>query len=280
MTEKISKEKKTTILFLSIFILFSITISGCNWFADGILNVFDPRAQLRVLSVGFNENKTVLNLEIASLNQVEFIGSGVKLKYYNNGVRFASLDATASGSFYIYPSDKPGQPGTATKISDITLYTGKVLNYVRDNKAYNRITCDVYLIGTDGAGHYLEVKVIENIPALGIDNKNPVAKINIQPKEGECPLTVTFDGSESSDENFGIASYAWQLPQVQSGIISTDSVFTHTFACSFLTDTQEVVSVILTVTDYHGNQDSAIDTITITKPESDGNGGGCPNSNS
>lgn len=275
MPKNILKEKKKFLLFLSLLILLGITLVGCNWFADGILNVFDPKAQLRVLSVSYDESKTVLSLEVASFNQVEFIGSGIKLKYFNNGVRVSSLDATASGYFYIYPSDKPGQPGTSTEISDIVLYTGELLNYVKNNKAFNSITCDIYLIGIDGAGHALEVKIGENIPALGIDSENPEAKMDIKPKEGECPLTVVFDGSESNDNGFGIASYAWQLPQVQSGTISTESVFTHTFNCSFLTDTQEVVTVILTVTDYHGNQDSAIDTITITKPESEGDGS-CP----
>jgi len=271
------KEKKNIVLFLSVLILFGLTLTGCGWFSEGIFNVFDPKAAIRVLSAVYSdESKTKLNLEVASINQVEFIGSGVKLIYYNNGVRVTSLDASASGYFYIYPSNTPGQPGESTVISEITLYTGEVLNYVKNNKAFNSLTCDLYLVGTDGAGHALEIKVGENIPALGIDSQNPKAKITVEPKEGgECPLTVTFDGSDSTDDPFGIASFAWQIPQVQSGIISTNSVFSHTFSCSFLTDTQEVVSVILTVSDYYGNQDSAVGTVTITKPESEENGS-CP----
>jgi len=230
------QEKKKLILFLSVLILFAVTLTGCNWFSLGLLNIFDPQAQLRVLSVDYtDESKTLLNLEVASINQVEFIGSGVKLLYYSSGTRVPSLDASASGYFYVYPSSTP-----------------------------------VYLVGTDGAGHKLELKVVENISALGIDNENPDAEISIEPEGGgECPITVIFDGSGSSDEGLGVATYAWELPQVQSGIISTSNAFSHTFPCSFLTDTEEVVTVALTVTDYHGNQDTDLGSITITKAESE-----------
>lgn len=265
------QEKKKLILFLSVLILFAVTLTGCNWFSLGLLNIFDPQAQLRVLSVDYtDESKTLLNLEVASINQVEFIGSGVKLLYYSSGTRVPSLDASASGYFYVYPSSTPGEPGDSTEISEITLYTGEVLNYVKNNKAFNQVTCDVYLVGTDGAGHKLELKVVENISALGIDNENPDAEISIEPEGGgECPITVIFDGSGSSDEGLGVATYAWELPQVQSGIISTSNAFSHTFPCSFLTDTEEVVTVALTVTDYHGNQDTDLGSITITKAESE-----------
>jgi len=269
------QEKKKLILFLSVLILFGITLTGCNWFADGILNVFDPKAQIRVLSVDYDESRTKINVEVATLNQVEFIGSGVKLLYYSSGSRVSSLDASASGSFYIAPASTPGTLGSSTEISEITLYTGEVLDYVKNNKAFNQITCDLYLIGTDGAGHFQEIKVVENIPALGIDTKNPSAVISIEPESGECPLTVIFDGSGSSDDGLGIASYAWQLPQVQSSIISTSSSFSHTFPCTFVTDSEEVVTVALTVTDYHGNQGTATESVTITNPEN-GDGGTCP----
>ena len=257
------------ILFITILLGFTISLAGCSWLSWGLLNVFDPQAQLRVLSVDYtDESKTSLNLEVASINQVEFIGSAVKLLYYSGGTRVSSLDASASGYFYVNPSSTPGEPGESTEISEITLYTGEVLNYVKNNKAFNQVTCDVYLVGTDGAGHKLELKVVENISALGIDNKNPDAEISIEPEGGgECPITVIFDGSGSSDEGLGVATYAWELPQVQSGIISTSSTFSHTFPCSFLTDSDEVVTVALTVTDYHGNQDTDLESITITKAE-------------
>ena len=264
------RENKKVILFLSVLFLFGLTLTGCNWFSLGLINVFDPQAQLRVLSVDYSdETKTTLNVEVASINQVEFIGSGFRLLYYDSGSRVSSLDTSRSGTFYISPSNTPGTPGTSTEITDITLYTGEVLNYVKNNRAFNQVTCDVYLEGTDGAGHDLDLKIIENVPALGLDSENPEAKITIDPTEGVCPLNVTFDGSDSTDNGFGIVSYDWQIPQVQSGTISNNSVFSHNFSCDFLTDTQEVVSVILTVTDYHGNQDSAAGNFTISLPESE-----------
>ena len=266
-----NKKNLYKLIITTILLVLIISLSGCNWFSLGLFNIIDPQAQLRVLSVEYDdESKTSLKLEVASINQVEFIGSGVKLLYYSGGTRVPSLDASASGYFYVYPSSTPGELGDSTEISEITLYTGEVLNYVKNNKAFNQITCDVYLVGTDGAGHKLELKIVENISALGIDNENPDAEISIEPEGGgECPIIVVFDGSGSSDEGLGVATYAWELPQVQSGVISTSSTFSYTFPCSFLTEAEEVVNVVLTVTDYHGNQDTDLGSITITEAESE-----------
>jgi len=87
MTRKIFQEKKKTLLFLSIIILFALTLGSCNWFGEGILNVFDPKAQIRVnfTEVKFAKGEGTIDIEIYSINQVEFIGEGFKYRYYYEG---------------------------------------------------------------------------------------------------------------------------------------------------------------------------------------------------
>ncbi|MBE3113189.1 MAG: hypothetical protein IMZ49_01035 [Actinobacteria bacterium] len=262
------------ILFITILLGFIISLAGCNWFSLGLLNVFDPQSQIRLSELNINDNGTV-DMKIFTLNQVEFIGSGFEFDYYQGNSRVTSLDRTASAYYYVAPSSLPGEAGTLTPITDLLLYSTAVLDYVKLNSAFNEITTDLYIAGTDGAGHDLKVKVASGLAALGVDNTSPTANITYEPTSGDCPLTVFFDGSTSEDggDGLGIAKFEWYLPEISSSIISTDISFSHTFSCALVTDSEEVITVSLTVTDYYGNEGSAAESVTIINPDATSDGG-------
>ena len=267
-----NKDNLYKIVFITILLGFIISLAGCNWLSLGLLNIFDPQAQIRLSELNVNDDGTV-DMKIFTLNQVEFIGSGFEFDYYRGTSRVTSLDRTVGAYYYVAPSSSPGEAGTVTDITGLYLYSSAVLDYVKTYSAFNEISCDLYIVGTDGADHDLKVKVASGLPALGVDNTSPKAEITISPSEGgDCPLTVFFDGSSSTDggDGLGIAKYEWYLPQVSSGIISTDISFSKELACSLITDSDEVITVNLTVTDYYGNEDSDVESVTITLPESDG----------
>jgi len=271
------KKNLSKILFIAILLSFTIILVGCNWLSFGLLNIIDPQAQIRLSELNNNDDGTV-DMKIFTLNQVEFIGSGFEFDYYRGTSRVTSLDRTVGGYYYVAPSSSPGEAGAETEITGLYLYSSAVLDYVKLNSAFNEITTDLYIVGTDGAGHNLKIKVASGLAALGIDTTSPIAAITIEPSEGgDCPLTVIFDGSGSSDggDGLGIAEYEWYLPQVSSGIISTEISFSKVLACSLVTDSDEVITVNLTVTDYYGNEDSATESVTITNPGAT-SGGGCP----
>ena len=269
-----NKKNLYKIVFIAILLGLIISLVGCNWLSLGLLNVFDPQAQIRIKSFDYtNDYKNIVTFEMFTINQVEFIGSGFELEYYRGSTKLDSLKSSVGVNFYVAPSSGPGVEGPATKITELCLYTSAVLDYVKTYSAFNEISCDLYVLGTDGAGHNLKIKVADGISALGIDTTSPNADIAIEPSEGgECPLTVIFDGSGSDDggDDLGIAKYEWYLPQISTGIISTDISFSKELACSLITDSDEVITVSLTVTDYYGNEGSAAESVTITKPESDG----------
>lgn len=280
MTYK-NKKNLYKILFIIILLGFIISLAGCGWFSLGLWNIFDPQAQLRVKNFGYDANnkcKNSVTFELFSINQVEFIGTGFELEYYRGNTKLFS--STIGLNYYVAPSSAPGEAGTSTKISELFLYSQDVVDYVKTYSAFNEVTCDLYAIGKDSAGHNLELKIVSNIPALGVVNEPPEANINLEPSTGECPLTVIFDGSGSKPYNncLGIAKYEWYIPQLSSGIISTDPVFSEVLPCSLIpsTDSEEVVTVSLTVTDYFGNQDTDVKPIIIQKSEGDtGEDGGC-----
>jgi len=272
-----SKKNLSKILFIVILLSFIILLVGCNWLSLGLLNIFDPQAQIRIKNFDYTDDyKNIVTFEVFTINQVEFIGSGFELEYYRGSSKLNSLKNTVGVNYYVSPSSAPGEEGASTKITDLCLYSTAVLDYVKSNSAFNEITCDLYIVGTDGAGHNLKIKVAGGLSALGVDNEAPEAKISVEPESGDCPLTVFFDGSESNDgDGIGIAKYEWYLPVISTGIISTDISFSYKFSCSLITDSEEVITVKLKVTDYHGNEDTATDTVTITNPDAT-SGGVCP----
>jgi hypothetical protein len=265
-----NKKNLYKILFIVILLSFIVSLAGCSWLSLGLLNIFDPQAQIRISELNVKDDGTV-DMKIFSLNQVEFTGSGFEFDYYRGASRVTSLDCTVGAYYYIFPSSSPGEAGAETEITGLYLYSAEVLEYVKTYSAFNEIFCDLYIVGTDGAGHNLKIKVASGLPALGVDNTSPEAKIIITPSEGgDCPLTVFFDGSTSGDggDGLGIVKYEWYLPQVSSGIISTDISFSKELACNLIIDSDEVITVSLTVTDYYGNEGSAASSVTIIIPGS------------
>ncbi|MCJ7790765.1 MAG: hypothetical protein MUP69_11460 [Candidatus Atribacteria bacterium] len=272
-----SKKNLSKILFIVILLSFIILLVGCSWLSLGLLNIFDPQAQIRIKNFDYtNDYKNIVTFEAFTINQVECIISDFEFDYYRGASRVTSLDRTVGVNYYVAPSSAPGVEGTSTPITDLYLYSSGVLDYVKAYSAFNEITCDLYIAGTDGAGHDLKVKVASGLAALGVDNKAPIANISYEPTSGDCPLTVFFDGSTSDDggDGLGIAKFEWYLPEISSSIISTDISFSHTFSCALVTDSEEVITVSLTVTDYYGNEGSAAESVTIKNPNAT-SGGGC-----
>ena len=270
------KKNLYKILFLVILLGFIISLAGCNWLSLGLLNIIDPQAQIRIKNFEYeNDYKNIVAFDVFTINQVEFIGSGFEFDYYRGTSRVTSLDRTVGSNYYVSPSSAPGVEGTLTPITDLLLYSTAVLDYVKLNSAFNEITTDLYIAGTDGAGHDLKVKVASGLSALGVDNTTPIANITYEPTSGDCPLTVFFDGSTSEDggDGLGIAKFEWYLPEISSSIISTDISFSHTFSCALVTDSEEVITVSLTVTDYYGNEGSAAESVTIINPDATSDGG-------
>jgi hypothetical protein len=276
------KHKKNLfkVLFIIIILLsFMITLVGCNWFAFGLLNIFDPQAQIRVnyTDIDLTEGEGTIALEIYSLNEVEFIGSGFSYKYYSNNVLISDLTKTVGATFYVEPSTTPGTPGPITTI-DLPLYYQEAQDYMTSNPLVTEMTCTISLIGTDGAGHSISKSVTIDLPALqpGIDFEPPDAYFDVTPgTTGTAPFTVVFDASGSTD-NRGIASYSWNFGDGSTG---SGIIVEHTY------NTVGTYIVILTATDYFGNKGyytssiqvnyfTAITIIVVAVPASFTNVGG------
>jgi hypothetical protein len=264
-----NKKNLYKIVFITILLGFTISLVGCNWLSLGLINIFDPKQNLQIKNVFIGEDG-IANITVFSLNEVASNITEFQFVYYNGSTKLPSNynRIVNIGSYYVAPTSSPGTPGDETSFS-LTLYSDEILKYVKDNYAYGKITCELYIIGEDLAGNKINRKVPGKLPALGIDKTLPNAIINVIPETGDCPLEVIFDGSGSNDgSGIGIAKYEWYMPQKYDFRLISDDILLGNFPCNLITDSEEVVTVSLTVTDYYGNQDSDAKSVTITKPES------------
>jgi len=251
------------IVFITILLGFIISLAGCNWLSFGLLNIFDPQAQIRV---DFNSESAgepiegCFNLSAYSINEVEFFITGFSYDYHGDNYNIGEIDIPElsrdiNASFYVKPSSTPGTPGDETIIKNIPLYVQEAADYVALNPFIVEVNCDIDLIGVDGSGHNQTIPIVSSLPVLepGVDVTPPAAVIVATPKSGDPPLTVAFDASGSTDDR-GITSYGWDFGDGSTG---TGVAITHTY------ENAGVFIVTLTVTDLFGNEGIAIEIITV-----------------
>ena len=105
---------------------------------------------------------------------------------------------------------------------------------------------------SNGQTNSTETPVVITAPVVLV-NKSPTAAITATPISGMTPLTVTFNGSASTDSDGTIASYVWNFGD---GSTATGTTVTHTYT------TAAAFNATLKVTDNQGATGTKAITIT------------------
>jgi PKD repeat protein len=103
----------------------------------------------------------------------------------------------------------------------------------------------------------MEAAILEGGGDIG-ENSPPVADLQASPLSGPAPLTVTFDGSGSTDIDGVIVAHDWIFPD---GSNDATEIVKH----AFKTAGEHLIK--LKVTDDFGDSDNAEITITVTAAE-------------
>lgn len=262
-------EKKKVILFVSLLLIFGLFLTGCNWFGEGILNVFDPKAQVRVncTDLSLTGGSASVDLEVYTINQVEFFVEEFNYKYYDNGILIPQLTKSVGTSFYVAPSLTAGSAGPKTTIEDLPLYYQDVKAYMASSPTISKMTCTLTLIGTDGTGKNISQSVTVDIP---IDYFPEISII----------LTATPASFESEGGNALITAYVVTDPYGQpvkglnvifttnGGVLSTDVDITDSFGRATtnleLPENNSDEDKNYTISAYVGDEQGSV-TITVFK---------------
>lgn len=203
-----NKKNLYKILFIVILLSFIISLAGCSWLSLGLLNVFDPQAQIRVNYTEIDLTEGVITLEIFCINEVEFIGSGFSYEYYVGTTKITELSKTVGATFYVAPSTTPGSPGPITTI-DLLLYFKEVQGYLISYPLITEINCTINLIGTDGAGHDITIPVTFDLPALQPGTPSSMtlqaAPSTVTEVEGTSTITATVKDADGNPVPDGTA---------------------------------------------------------------------------
>ena len=259
--QNINKKNLYKLLFIIVLLGFIVSLVGCNWLSFGLLNIFDPQAQIRLNYTDVDLTEGTIDLEVYSLNEVEFVGTGFEYEYYVGTTKITSLSKMVGATFYVAPSTAPGTPGDITTLAGLPLYFQEAQDYMTSNPLVTEMTCTISLIGNDGSGHSISKSVTVDLPALqpGIDFEPPSAVITVTPgTTGTAPFTVVFDGSSSTD-NRGIESYTWDFGDGTSGTGVMPAAHTYSACGTYV--------VKLTVKDYFSNQGYSTVIITVGEVE-------------
>lgn len=115
---------------------------------------------------------------------------------------------------------------------------------------------NVELQVTDNLGITDQTNVVVEVTAPQKINTAPTAVISSSTGAGEAPLSIVFDGSESTDDDGSITSYQWDMGD---GTILQGPQVTHTYTLP------GTFSATLSVTD-DGNLTDSISTPIIVRP--------------
>ena len=167
--------------------------------------------------------------------------------YYTDPVTFKGIGTDEDGSVELYnwSSSIDGYlPSSSTfTISSLSVGTHNIALRVRDNEyLWSSVVYDTV--------------TIKEVPT---ENKDPVAVSN-GPYNANTGQEITFDASSSYDSDGSISKYRWDFGDETT---SNSKIATHTY-----TEEGEY-TVILTITDNYGSQDTKTTTATITS-ESNG----------
>ena len=261
------------ILVITILLGFIILLVGCNWFSLGLLNIFDPQAQIRVNYTTIDIGAGIITLEVYSLNEVEFIGAGFSYDYYVGTTLIPGLSKTVGATFYVEPSDTPGTPGPITTIDNLPIYFKEAQDYLIANPSITEINCTINLIGTDGSGHDITIPVTFGLPALQSGEPSSMtlqaAPSTVTPATGTSTITATVKDAAGSPvpDNTAVtfsSTYGTLDPTyatTENGIATTELTFSADDSSSTVTATSG--SVRSTVVVIYSPASVAASTITL-----------------
>ena len=227
---------------------------------------FSLDAGVNLIDIAFRE--AGVYLDKVQISQEATLPTGTGTVDENCATPPANQPPVAQGKTSVTSATAPATvtlDGSASRDPDgtIVLYrweweTGSVEGQVVDVEFTTPNAYDITLTVTDDDGA-TDTDIMTLTIVAPDTNTAPTAVATATPLEGEAPLDVQLDGSQSTDAEGEIASYTWTYEGVELSGVSplTTLIEAGTYP------------IVLTVTDEEGLLDRDTVTVTVTAPEPD-----------
>ncbi len=259
---------------LLILVLVSlIFIGGCAWFSEGVFNVFDPKAQIRV--TGFDvappageEIAPTLTINLMCLNQV---GARFGTFYYEYSKKIGGiskevipeLSTTYGINILLPPGGEEG--GSTISIDKVPLYFQKHVDYMNNHPDISELLLTLWLKGTDEADHKIEVNILKDYPIAVSPPKVEAINISANP-------SVLSPGEEST---ITVQAFSKNGKPVNGAIVTLTAAGGTLSATSLITDATGTASATFTAGNTPGeatitaicDEATASATIVIKAPQ-------------
>ncbi len=259
--------------WLVLLLGFMIFLNGCAWFSEGLLNVFDPKAQIRVsnftISPPAEEGAPpTIAIDLLSLNQVGARFGTFIYKFSKDvgGIttqEIPELTKTYSINVLLPPGTEEGG-GTVT-ISNVPLYFDEITDYVNNHPEITELLLTLWLKGVDEANHKLEINILRDYPLAVSPPKVEAINIIAEPSTlapGEkATVTIKAYTKTGKPVNGAIITLV-----ATGGTLSASSVITNSSGEATVTFTAGNTPGEATITATSGDT-SANTTLIITAPQ-------------
>ncbi|MCX7667577.1 MAG: PKD domain-containing protein [Atribacterota bacterium] len=266
-------------LFYSGFFFLIFVTCGCTWFSKGIINIFNPEAEVRMYYVvrSFDVggegkfdlmNGIVFDLLIYPLNEVGFTIERLEYRYSTKNGPVENLTRNIYLAYYVPPNPYTDQTiPTSTEtgpyaIRNLPLVFQEGIDYLWKNYQEGMLFLDLAAFIHDDAGHFIEKQIVSHFPVLEMGEDFFAPEVTVEPAEGEFPTGTTITFVAQAKDDYMVKSYQWIINGVSaSGCVGSTQgqTFTHTFS------TPGTYSVLVKACDYAGNCSYGVSVITIVE---------------
>lgn len=215
---------------LVLLLVSLIFIGGCAWFSEGIINVFDPKAQIRVSSYTINppqegEIAPTFTATLVSLNDVGArFGTIIYEFSLKVGGSSVSIIPELTKVYGINLSLSPGT-GNTLELSSIPLYFQEELDYLHAHPENQELLLTLWIKGTDEADHKIEVELLRDYPItitqISVSNLTISANPSTLSPGDKSTITV-----QALDANGNPVKNATIYLSVSSGTLENTSLVT------------------------------------------------------
>lgn len=278
--------RKGGTLILGILVLV-FAIGGCAWFSKGIINIFDPEAEVRMYYVLKSSdiggegkfdlmNGIIFDLIIYPLNEVGFTIEKLSYRYSTEGGPVNMLSKDLYLSYYVPPNPYTEQSiPTSTEtgpyaIRNLPLVFQEGIDYLWKNYGEKMLFLDLVASIQDDAGHTFEKRIVSHFPVLEMGEDFWAPEVTVEPSGGTFPEGATITFVAHAQDEYMIKSYRWFINGASAGCGgcgggcsggAQGQTFTYTFPVA------GVYTVLVEVCDYAGNCSYGIAVVTIKKQE-------------